>query len=137
MTSQATTPSAPTPTPDPDSAPYWAALREHKVRLQTCNSCARRHFPPTPSCPYCAHPDMHWEDVPATGTIYSFITVHRAFDPAFAADVPYVIATVDLDANARIIGRLSGTPAIDARVAGEFVDHEEWTELRFRTVEDS
>jgi uncharacterized OB-fold protein len=46
--------------------------------------------------------------------------------------VPYVIATVDLDAGARMVGRLAGAPAIGARVAHEFVDHDTWTELRFR-----
>jgi uncharacterized OB-fold protein len=122
----------PAPVPDEDSAPYWAALREHRVQLQTCTSCARRSFPPVPACPYCANPETRWEEVPATGSIYSFITVHRAFDPAFAGDVPYVIATVDLDAGVRMVGRLTGAPAIGARVAHEFVDHGTWTELRFR-----
>jgi uncharacterized protein len=122
----------PPPVPDEDSAPYWAALREHRVQLPRCLSCARRRFPPAPACPYCANPEAQWEEAPATGSIYSFITVHRAFDPAFADDVPYVIVTVDLDAGVRMVGRLAGVPAIGARVVPEFVDHGAWTELRFR-----
>ncbi|GAB3359494.1 Zn-ribbon domain-containing OB-fold protein [Amycolatopsis echigonensis] len=128
-------PAPPTPTPDEDSAPYWAALAEHRVLLPICDSCSARHFPPTPACPHCGHPHTHWEEVPATGSVYSFITVHRAFDPAFADQVPYVIATVDLQAGVRTVGRLSGTPAIGARVSPEFTDHDGWTELRFRVVE--
>ena len=55
-------------------------------------------IPPAPACPYCGSQQTRWEEAAATGSIYSFITVHRAFDPAFARDVPYVIVTVDLDA---------------------------------------
>ncbi|SHK67864.1 hypothetical protein SAMN05443637_11041 [Pseudonocardia thermophila] len=127
-------PAPPVPQPDPDSAPYWQALREHRVVVQRCAACGVHHFPPTPGCPHCGHPDVTWVEVPATGTVYSYVTVHRAFDPAFADQVPYVIATVDLDCGARVIGRLTGPAAIDARVEGEFADHPEWTELRFRVA---
>lgn len=133
MTTNAT-PAPARPEPDQDSAPYWEALRAHRVSLPRCESCSRRHFPPTPSCPFCSHATMRWDDVSASGSIYSFITVHRAFDPAFTDEVPYVIATIDVDAGARMIGRLTGEPAIGARVEPEFVDHDDWTELRFRAV---
>ena len=42
----------------------------------------------------------------AEGVVYSWITVNRALHPAFVADVPYVIATVDLADGARMFGRL-------------------------------
>jgi uncharacterized OB-fold protein len=57
--------------------------------------------------------------------------VHRAFDPAFAGEVPYDLATVDLDGGGRVVGRCSGDTRIGARVAPRFVDHDGWTELRF------
>ncbi|WP_168214225.1 Zn-ribbon domain-containing OB-fold protein [Prauserella flavalba] len=133
MTAEPVTTPPIAPAPDEDSAPYWAALRQHRLRVQECRGCARRRFPPTPACPYCAHPGSDWVEVPATGTVYSFIVVHRTFDPAFAGEVPYPIATVDLDAGARIVARLAGTPAIGTRVTGMFVDHDGWVELRFRT----
>jgi hypothetical protein len=128
---QTQTPTAPRPEPDQESAPHWAALRERRIVLQACTACGRRRFPPTPGCPYCADPGMRWEEVPGTGTVYSLITVHRAFDPAFAAEVPYDIATVDLDGGGRMVGRAAGSPAIGARVAPAFADHGDWTELRF------
>lgn len=127
---------APRPRPDEQSAPYWEGLRERQVRIQACTACGRRRFPPTPGCPYCADPGIRWEQAPGTGTVYSFITVHRAFDPAFADDVPYDIATVDLDGGGRVVGRATGPTAIGARVSPDFVDHDGWTELRF-TVERS
>jgi uncharacterized OB-fold protein len=131
----ATAPAPPRPSPDEQSAPYWEGLRARRVLVQACTACGRRRFPPTPGCPYCADPGIRWDEAPGTGTVYSFITVHRAFDPAFAADVPFDLATVDLDGGGRIVGRVSGPTAVGARVAPRFVDHDGWTELRF-AVED-
>lgn len=121
----------PGPTPDVDSAPYWDGLREHRFMVQCCASCARRRFPPTPSCPYCAAPEFAWQQAEGTGTVYSFITVHRTFDPAFADEVPYDIATIDLDGGGRMAARVDSDARIDARVISRFVDHGSWTELRF------
>ena len=128
-------PAAPQPSPDQQSAPYWAGLRDRTVLVQACTACGRRRFPPTPGCPYCADPGIRWEEAPGTGTVYSAITVHRAFDPAFAADVPYDIATVDLDGGGRVVGRVRGGAEIGTRVRPTFVDHGDWTELRFTAEE--
>lgn len=135
-TSDATT--APTaPVPDHDSRAFWSELRAHRIILQRCAGCDRRRFPAMPSCPYCAHPEWRSEEIAGTGTVFSYIVVHRTFDTAFTEDVPYTVATVDLDGGGRIAARMTGTPTIGAPVEPAFVDHSEWTELRFRTVEDS
>jgi uncharacterized OB-fold protein len=58
--------------------------------------------------------------------------VHRAFRPEFAADVPYVVATVDLDAGPRLAVRLERPEGVDfgSRVHPVFYHHQVWTELR-------
>lgn len=126
------------PVPDPDSAFYWQGLREHALRVQQCRACDRRRFPPMPNCPYCASPASEIRQASGSGTVYSWVVVHRAFDPAFAKDVPYVLATVDLDGGGRTVGRLEGTETVDfgQRVAAVFTDHADWTELRFRPLKD-
>lgn len=126
----------PGPTPDRDSQPYWDALRERRLLVQVCTACSRRRFPPTPSCPYCADPGIRWEEAAGTGTVYSHITVHRTFDEAFVNEVPYDIATVDLDGGGRFIGRVEGRAVIDGRVEPLFVEHADWTELRFRPAKN-
>jgi uncharacterized protein len=45
--------------------------------------------------------------------------------------VPYTIATVDLDGGGRIVARMDHQPQIGDRVRADYVDHAEWTELRF------
>jgi uncharacterized OB-fold protein len=51
--------------------------------------------------------------------------------------VPYTVATVDLEEGARVFGRLEGPEpsAPGGPVVARFVDHPEWTELRFVTHE--
>jgi uncharacterized protein len=119
------------PNPDIESAAYWQSLREHRLALQVCHGCGRRRFPVMPTCPYCASPDASWHDVDDEAKVYSYIDVRRAFDPAFAADVPYTIATVDLDQGGRLVARIDGGARIGDRLAPVFVDHDDWTELRF------
>jgi uncharacterized protein len=122
------------PQTDVGSEPYWDSLRHHRLQIQACESCARRRFPVTPACPYCAHPGSRWETPEGTGEVYSFVVVHRTFDPAFEADVPYVVATVDLDGGGRMLARMDRAPEIGDRVVADYVDHDAWTELRFATV---
>lgn len=122
----------PAPPIDPDSAAFWAGLREHRLVVQACPQCEKTRFPPGPSCPYCAAPGGDPVEIGLHGTIYSWITVRRPLDPAFADEVPYTLAAVDLDDGPRIVGRLQqGAPTIDGRVDVVFHDHPEWTELRF------
>jgi uncharacterized OB-fold protein len=123
----------PAPTPDQLSEPFWAALAERRVLVQECPECGRRRFPRLPSCPYCAAEGGTDIEVPGTGTVYSFVRMHRALTPAMADEVPYTIATVDLDGGGRIFARVEPAEAVEIGVAVSpvFVDHDGWTELRF------
>jgi uncharacterized OB-fold protein len=118
---------------DGESESFWHSLTEHRIELQRCTACGRRRFPPMPSCPYCAGVDTEIVDVPGTGTIYSWVRVHRALSEAMADEVPYCIATVDLDGGSRMFGRMAaeGDVGIGCRVHPLFVDHPGRTELRF------
>jgi uncharacterized OB-fold protein len=125
---------APGPTTDEESGSYWAALREHRVELQRCDACGRHRFPPMPSCPWCASTRYDVVASAGEGTVYSWVTVHRAFEPAWADEVPYTIAVVELDERCRLLGRVETDPdRLDAglAVSPRFVDHDGWTELRF------
>ena len=132
-------PIAAPPAPDADSAFYWKGLREHKLLLQQCGACNRHRFPPMPSCPYCAAETSAVRESKGLGTVYSWIVVRRAFDPAFAADVPYILASIDLDEGGRTVARLVGTEkaGFGMRVSAVYHDHPDWTELRFQPLKGS
>jgi uncharacterized OB-fold protein len=124
------------PVPDEDSAPYWDALREHRLRLQKCANCGEVRFPPMPGCPNCGSPESKLLFGAGTGEVYSWIVVRRPFGTFTEADLPAVIATVELDEGCRVLGRLHTTKPVSAglRVVARYVDHDEWTELAFDPV---
>lgn len=121
------------PTADLDSAGFWDGLRRHVVVVQACAACHRHRFGRLGACPYCGAPGGADIEIAGTGSVYTFVRVHRALTAEMTGDVPYVVGTIDLDGGARMLGRVE-PPAdvtIGARVRPEFVDHETWTELRF------
>ena len=122
------------PVADEDSAPFWDALRGHRILLQQCAGCSEIRFPPMPGCPHCGSGD--WEHVSASGRgrVYSWIVVHRPLGTITEADLPCTLATVELDEGCRVLGRLTGDASIDLRVSATYVDHDDWTELAFAPV---
>ncbi len=126
------TPEVMAPASDVDSQFYWDGLTREQLLLQECGICHKRRFPPMPSCPYCGAVETLVREA-SGGTVYSWVTVHRAFQPAFAAEVPYTLATVDLDGGGRMVARLepgeSASPGL--RVVPHFVHHKTWSEVRF------
>lgn len=129
------TPTPHPPSPDVDTLFYWEGLREHRLTLQECTACGRRRFPPMPCCPYCGEVENRLREA-AHGIVYSWVTVHRAFDPAFANQVPYTLSAIDLEGGGRMVGRFQPFDGIRAgmRVLPHFVDHPLWTELEFRAL---
>jgi hypothetical protein len=130
----------PLPAPDADSAPFWAACREGHLAAQRCPNCGRFRWPPMEFCPFCHHHGGEWTTLPGSGVVRSFVVVHRAFDPTFADDVPYVVAHIALDgADAvTLIGNVRAEPvdavSIGQRVAVEFVQRGDVAMPQFRPV---
>ncbi|MDO9072476.1 MAG: Zn-ribbon domain-containing OB-fold protein [Rubrivivax sp.] len=93
----------PLPVVDPESAPYWSALKDKRLILKRCRDCGRHHFYPRALCPHCHSDALDWADARGTGSIYSFTIARRPAGPAFKADAPYVVAVIDLDEGARML----------------------------------
>jgi uncharacterized OB-fold protein len=125
--------SAPAPVVDADSAPFWTALGEHQILVQTCRVCGERRCPPLPACMNCGSPSSDVGYASGRGQVYSWIVVHRPLGTITDDEVPCTIATVQLDEGFRLVARIddaSGTTA-DQPVRAVYVDHDGWTELRF------
>lgn len=87
----------PLPQPDADSRPFWEGCKDHELRAQRCCGCARFRWPPQAFCPECYSWQSEWQALGDTGTVASFVVVHYVSIPAFANDVPYVIAHIAMD----------------------------------------
>jgi hypothetical protein len=105
----------PAPRASAESAPFWDGAREKKLLLPRCESCGRFWFPPSQRCRHCLSPDFTWRESTGEGRIYSFVVYHRVYHPGFEADVPYVVAIVELDDGPRLLTKMVGSPSGDVR----------------------
>ena len=85
------------------------AAKEHRLELPKCNACGF-WFPPSQSCPHCLAADFAFKPVSGRGTVFSFVTFHRVHHPAFASEVPYVVALVELEEGPRLVSNIVGIP---------------------------
>lgn len=94
-------PIKPLPQPNAVTQRFWSSCAEGRFELQVCRHCGKRQFPPRAACAGCHSTDLQWQASTGRGTIYSFSVVHRAPLEAFKADVPYVLAIVELEEGVR------------------------------------
>jgi len=92
----------PLPRIAPDNAPFHEGLKAGELLLPRCADCRRYHFPPGPVCPYCFSEVIDWTATPGRGTISSWVVVHKAWFPAFEAEIPYNVVQVELDEGPRL-----------------------------------
>ncbi len=96
----------PLPVADPVTAAFWESVKAHAMRLQRCTGCGKWIFYPRGLCPHCFSDDLAWEPVAGTGVVHAFTIVHRHPSPAFNAEIPYVVALIELDEGARLLSNL-------------------------------
>ena len=130
----------PVPTIDPDSVPYWEALEVERLLLKSCGGCGKAHFYPRELCPFCHSDDLSWIEANGHGVIYSFTICRRPAGPAFAKEVPYVVALIDLAEGPRMMTRIVGDPsnvAIGKQVRVRFERQEDLVLPFFEMLEQS
>lgn len=119
-------PPKPLPVPNEDTRAYWDGCRRHELLLQRCGSCGALQFYPRAICSACLSQDLSWQKATGFGTVYSYTIVHRPPSPAFAPQVPYVVALIDLDEGVRMMSHVVDCPpdqvAIGQRVQVAFRD---------------
>ncbi len=85
---------------------YWDGLSEGKLRVQQCGACKSYQAPPETFCYKCGSDDIAWKDATGRGQVFSFITVHQKYHPAFYELVPYNVSVVELAEGPRLIANL-------------------------------
>ncbi|MCY4500810.1 MAG: Zn-ribbon domain-containing OB-fold protein [Alphaproteobacteria bacterium] len=121
--------SRPMPGPSIDSKPYWDGLKECRLLLQQCGDCgAVRHYP-RPMCAECHSLEVSWIESSRQGRLYSWTEVHHPFVPGFRDEIPYVMATVELEEGVRLQCQM-----LDAASADLGLDLP--VEIIFREVQD-
>jgi uncharacterized OB-fold protein len=104
------------PEPTPHSAPYWAGLNDRKLLLQKCARCAKiRHYP-RPMCDACYSQEVTWIEASGRGKIHSWTITCHAFHPGVRDDLPYTLATIDLEEGVRMNAQLRDVPDDKLRI---------------------
>ena len=95
----------PLPTPSQVSRPFWDAAKEHRLTYQRCSACGTRVFYPRDICP---GPECfgvgtaEWVESSGKGWVYASSISYQPAHPAFADDVPCVLAVIELDEGVRM-----------------------------------
>jgi uncharacterized OB-fold protein len=106
----------PMPEPSPDSKPYWDGLNEGRLVLQQCAACKRvRHYP-RPVCDTCYSMEAAWVQATGRGRVHSWTVAHHAFHPGFKAELPYILAIVDLEEGVRMNAQVRGMTPAELRI---------------------
>lgn len=92
----------PTPIVDEASKPFFDAAVDAVLLLQRCNICEAYLWPLREICTECLSEDLKWEAGSGSGTVHSFVIMHRLFHPAFQNDVPYNLTVVELEEGPRV-----------------------------------
>ncbi len=111
----------PVPEPSRDSKPYWDALNEGRLVIQQCAACGQLRHYPRPVCEACYSMEVTWRQASGRGRVHSWTVAHHPFHPGFKSELPYVLATVDLEEGVRMVAQLRGV-APDEVAVGVPVD---------------
>jgi uncharacterized OB-fold protein len=102
--------------PTEETAPFWDAARRGEFLIQECRSCGFRQLPPAACCNRCLSRDLGWTRASGRGTVYSYAVYHRAFHPAFADMVPYVVADIELEEGVFYLSNVVGCAPEDVYI---------------------
>lgn len=130
----------PLPRPEHEelTRPFWEAAKRHELVIPRCRICNRYFWYPREVCPHCLRVDWEWTRVSGRGRLHTFTVVRQPLNPAFADDVPYAYAIVQLEEGVRLISNIVDCAipddlAIDMTVEAAYDDvSDDWTLVKFR-----
>ena len=96
-------PAKPRPRPqDPIEQEFWQRCQDGRLHFQRCSSCGTWRHLPRYMCARCGSPEFAWQPSSGKGTLFSWTITH----PAFAHEIPFVAAVVELAEGVRMATRL-------------------------------
>jgi hypothetical protein len=97
------------PAPQPDTQldqEFWEHCAQERLCFQRCTGCGTWRHLPRVLCAQCGSDNWEWRESSGRGRLYSWTVTHQAMLPQFAAEVPYVVAIVELEEGPRMVTRL-------------------------------
>jgi uncharacterized OB-fold protein len=106
----------PLPEPTPVSAPFWAALREHRIRIQYSPSSGRYVFYPRTLAPGTLADDLEWREIDGAGTLFTYTVADRPTGPPWADALPQLLGVVEWEVGPRVSTELVDVEPGDIRI---------------------
>jgi len=93
----------PIPLPDASSQFFWEGVARDELWILRCQNSGHYIHLPKPMCRFCQSRDLAPEQVSGRATLYSWTVAMQPFHPFFVDRIPYVIATVELVEQQRLM----------------------------------
>jgi hypothetical protein len=106
------------PIPDDLTKPFWDAINERRLVVQSCTDCGTLQYPPRPECQDCGSGNLGWKETNGRGKVSGYIVIHDSRMKVWWAEQPYNVAVVQLEEDPTInfFSNLPGTPVDDVPV---------------------
>jgi uncharacterized protein len=100
----------------PENTPFWTGGAAGKLLINRCGRCGHYINPPAPICGRCLSRDVTPQAVSGRGTVATYTVNHHPWAPDQL--VPYVIAIVELDEQAKLYltTNIVGCPPDEVRI---------------------
>jgi uncharacterized OB-fold protein len=85
---------------------FWEYCAAGELRIQRCEACGHRSWPPVESCERCGRRHLTWELASGGGRVVSWCTFERQYYPEL--DVPWDTILVELDEGPLFISNPQG-----------------------------
>ena len=107
----------PLPFPNVETQPFWDYCKKHELRMQKCPNCGFIRYPPSTVCPNCHSLDeAEWVKLSGRGKVYSFVIFQYVYDRSFTKDIPYAVASIELEEGPRMMSNITGIKLEDIKV---------------------
>jgi uncharacterized OB-fold protein len=111
----------PLPTLTDDNRPFWEGARQGKLMMQKCGDCSHIRYPISHVCPDCLSYKTEWTQLSGRGEVFSYVVFYQLYNKAFADDVPYNVAMIQLEEGPRMFSNIVGVDN-DAVKVGDKVE---------------
>lgn len=105
----------PFPSADEYSAPFFAHLGQGRLTVQYCGACGERQLGQG-LCITCGSEQLDWRAASGAGIIHTFVIMHVGYHPAFADQIPYNAAVVELEEGPRLFTNILNVPHSQLRI---------------------
>ncbi len=100
----------PVPTMEGMTAEFYDFCARGELRFQQCGNCGTWRHVPRLMCADCGSWEWEWARSSGRGRLFTWTVVHRPMHPAFAEQLPYAPAMIELEEGVRMISWVIDCP---------------------------